>query len=351
MAFKANIYFTGLITYVFNRDKTKMRALLLNARQSMSMNIGGPMNMGGGMPMAGHASDGASVTQVMVPAHDPWLVFDPDVATQNGGAASRATDREAALRDAQDKKRPDRWRLEDVEVTLSLPDRGLRVVQGKRNGNAIPGSVDESADLSWTAELQKVVGNGAALDKRVLRGQPGNRLTASLTLQDGVVGSYQMCTYEKAIWPFAFLTAPAQQPVGGYVQALSDTLRAEIEVPGEELLVETRKYGSMDVVCSMSLRPQKGKGVDLIVGNLGPILQDGAKEETMVSHFVMYYTLCQNQNIPQRPIPYVHGNQGVPPEGHQVVKLPDIFAAIKGDPSQGGIYRPICNGLTATASF
>jgi hypothetical protein len=266
MTFILRIFFSGLIAFVPNENRTEVTVLLLNT------------------PHEYHVSDGTTV-----PHHMALLL------ARAGECAGQCPQRDPqiaqflyadqALPDAVDALQKallhgGGWTLAGAEVSirngcpaasglggaLVLQSQARRLENGRLT--AIPMTAREREDFSWVADVTQLNPAHTGFSPAVLSPEPPPDLvTARLTLRNGRVKSYRLVQIDGKVKPVHF------QPLAGtleapYAQAVASWVVADIEVSGDSVQIVDQAFGG-NLRRTMTLSPQNGL-VEIAVLNLPP---------------------------------------------------------------------------------
>ena len=349
MTFVLRIFFSGLIAFVPNANRTELTVLLLNT------------------PHQFQASDGTSV-----PHHMPVLLAraggcagqcpqrDPEIA-QFLYADKSPADAASALADAL--SHGGGWVLSGAELSLRKgcpAEAGLGsalVLQSnvRRSENdhptAIPATPQEREDFSWVANIKQLnpahLGFSAAVLAAV---PPADLVAARLVLKNGRVTTYRLVQIDGKVKPVHF------QPLGGGEeapdpQAVANWVMAEIQVSGDTVEIAEQAFGGT-ARRTMTLSPQEGV-VELAVLNLPPFEVPTAALQAPPAagrHFERYFDLMATPPPAEaRPVPQpVVRAEGSEPEIEWSVLHPqqegwsELLEKLRMGLSRGPYDRTLC---------
>jgi len=314
MTFILRIFFSGLIAFVPNANRTELTAVLLST------------------PHEYHVSDGSTV-----PHHMPLLLArsggcagqcdrrNPDIA-RFLYADQAPVDAVIALDNAL--LHGSGWILSgsDLSIRNGCPaDSGLGsplVLQSdlrrSENGHpaAIPTTPREREDFSWVADVKQLNPRHAGFAQAVLAPEPPRDLVAArFTIRNGRVSTYRLVQIDGKVKPVHF------QPLDGgrempYVQAVANWVVAEIEVTGDSVQIAEEAFGGGQRR-TMTLSPQDGV-VEIAVLNLPPFQVPASATRGTPGpgrHFERFFDLL---SVPMpssgRPVPQAAVRSGTEPE-------------------------------------
>lgn len=348
MTFILRIFFTGLIAFVPNEDRTQLTVLLLN------------------MPHEYRVSDGTAI-----PHHMPLLL------ARAGGCAGQCPQRDAdiahflfageALPDAVDALqnallRGGGWALAGSELSirngcpaesgLGSPLAIQTNLRRSENGHpsSIPLSAEERSDFSWVADVRQLNAAHRGFSPAVLAAEPPADLVAArLTLRNGRISTYRLVQIDGKVEPVHFqpLAGGAELP---YAQAVASWVVAEIEVSGDSVQVADQPFGAAKARRTMTLAPQNGV-VEVAVLNLPPFEAPVVQMRSRPGagrHFERFFDLM-SMPVPAaaRPVPQALTRAGEPAIDWAVVhpqaeQWSDLLVKLRMGITRGPYDQTLC---------
>lgn len=289
--FILRIFFSGLIAFVPSEDGKQLTVLLLNAPHAHhgAAHSGIPEHQPVLLARAGGCKPGCPRSDASVAKF-----LYPDAASDARAVASlaRAVDKGVV------------WQLAGSNLSLGIPNDGVKLARTVTPGKAVPDNKTERADFGWVASLKKINPDMSTLQPALFSKHPPEELiVARLTLTSGKVSTYSVIQVDGEVLPIDF--RPLSGQGSSYTRAVASWVQAEIQVPGDSLQVVEESF-SGGVKRTMTLKPHKG-AIDMAILNVSqPVRRPPGALPGAGTHFARFWDLAaQPPASNRRAIPQV----------------------------------------------